>query len=301
MYLVSIITPSFNQGPYIEETIRSVLSQDYPRIEYRVVDGGSTDNTLQILERYKDRLTFVSAKDRGQTDALAAGFRSAAGDIFYWLNSDDTLLPGAVSRVMEMFNARPETGLVYGQSHFVDSAGRIIGRYPAEPFDHKRLAMFDFIPQPSAFFQRRAFEAVNGLDQRLIYGMDYDLWIRLTARFSACFLPQYLSTYRLHPSSKTVDMGQALANSREIMEIAHRHYGWAPANRVYGYCSLWLGNRFKPFSRLPKMFSIPVTAVIAAIQYLRMNKTIHAADLRQINREYIRKMGVGWNELYRTY
>ncbi len=301
MSLVSIITPSFNQGAYIEETIQSVLAQDYPHIEYRIIDGGSTDNTLQILERYRDRLSFISEKDNGQAEAIAKGFRSASGDIFYWINSDDMLLPGAVSRVMDVFRAQPEVALVYGQSHYTDSQGRVIGRYPSEPFHFQRLAVFDFIPQPSAFFRRAAFETVDGLDQTLSYGMDYDLWIRLTKQYPSRYLPLVLSAYRLHPASKTVDMHQALANSKEIMEIALRHYDWAPANRVYGYCNLLLAARYKKFSRLPKILSILVTVIIAAGNYMAMNRRIHPADIRQVNWNYIKKLGVSWNDLYRTY
>ncbi len=302
MARISIITPSFNQGMYIEETIQSVLAQDYPDIEYWVFDGGSTDNTLEILKRYKDRLFSQSEKDSGQTAAIAKGFQKATGDIFYWLNSDDTLLPGTISRVMEVFETRPEIALAYGQAHYIDETGQIIGRYPAEPFNFERLAMFDFIPQPSAFFRRKAFEDIGGLDQSLSYGMDYDLWIRITKHYPAYYLPVCLSTYRLHSASKTVDMSQAISNSKEILEIAYRHYNWAPANRVYGYWYLFIEDRIRKLSgKKVKPMAIALALSVAAIHYLIMNKGIRSADIRAVSLPYIKKIATNWNDLYKTY
>lgn len=302
MSLISIITPSFNQGAYIEETIKSVLTQDYPNIEYWVIDGGSTDETLQILNRYKDRLSYISEKDSGQAEAISKGFRRASGDIFYWINSDDTLLPGTVSKVMESFNTHPNVALIYGQSHFIDAKGNTIGRYPSEPFHYERLAMFDFIPQPSAFFARKAFESINGLDQNLTYGMDYDLWIRLTKKYPVYYLPEFMSTYRLHPLSKTVDMDQALANCKEIMEIAYHHYNWAPANRVYGYYNLLVEARVKKyFKKTYRPVTLLLALLISTIKYILINKKIHPADIRAINIAYLKKIATRWNDLYKTY
>lgn len=133
--LISIITPSYNQGRYIEETILSVLNQDYPRVEYLVMDGDSTDNTREILAKYGTRLTWSSERDGGQADAINTGFRAATGDIFGWINSDDTYLPGALSKIVRYFQTHPDIDLVYGEGHLVDADGVILDRYPTEPFD----------------------------------------------------------------------------------------------------------------------------------------------------------------------
>ncbi|HLA97025.1 MAG TPA: glycosyltransferase family 2 protein, partial [Anaerolineales bacterium] len=138
--LVSIVTPSFNQGRFLEETIQSVLAQDYPRIEYLIVDGGSTDGSLEIIRRYADRLGWwVSEPDRGQTEALNKGFARARGEIFAWLNSDDTYLPQAVSEAVAYLQAHPEAGMVYGDANLVDEHGRVIGKFPARQTDYQRL------------------------------------------------------------------------------------------------------------------------------------------------------------------
>ncbi len=169
--LVSIVTPSYNQGAFIEETIRSVLSQDYPRIEYIVVDGGSTDGTLSILRKYGDHLTWFSEPDKGQSDAINKGFRKSHGEILAWLNSDDIYLPGAVRTAAGYLAVHPEVAMVYGDCHMVDEQGQVVGRSIwIEDFDLMRLVEdLNYIHQPAAFFCRQAFEGVgmSGLSQSL--------------------------------------------------------------------------------------------------------------------------------------
>src|SRR5262245_11033457 len=151
--LVSIVTPSYNQGRYIEATIQSVLEQDYHHLEYLVLDGGSTDQTLTVLQRYEDRLLWISEKDRGQADAINKGFRLAQGQILGWLNSDDTYLPGTIRRVVDYFQTRRDVGMVYGEGYHVDASGKIIERYYTEPFSFQRLAEICFICQPTVFMR----------------------------------------------------------------------------------------------------------------------------------------------------
>src|SRR5215469_4305509 len=152
--LVSIVTPCLNAARFIEETIQSVLAQDYPAIEYIVMDGGSNDGTLDILKRYQGRLRWLSAKDKGQADAVNRGFALTQGEIFAFLNADDTYLPGAVALAVEGFARKPEPAVVYGDAWYVDETGKRLGRYPVEPYDPYRLERRCIICQPAAFIRR---------------------------------------------------------------------------------------------------------------------------------------------------
>lgn len=205
--LVSIVTPSLNQGPFVEQAIESVLEQDYPRIEHIVVDGGSTDETLDVLRRYP-QLTWVSEPDGGQAHAINKGFRMASGDVFGWLNADDFYLPGAVSAVVA---ALRETGaaLVHGGWRKVDEQGRRLRDVSPVTFDYRlQLEVRNAVAQPGSFFTREAFEAVGGVDERYRYALDYELWLKLGARYRVAHVERVLAAYRYHPASKTVDEPQ---------------------------------------------------------------------------------------------
>ncbi len=221
---VAIVTPSFNQGPYIGATIGSVLSQDYPRIEYIVMDGGSTDQTRSILCQYNDRIQWYSGPDEGQTDAINKGFSRLGGEILGWLNSDDTLAPGAVRAVVEYFEAHPEVAVVYGDADFIDPSGRWIGRCAhVERFDARRLLrVSDFIVQPAAFFRRSAFEAVGGLDKSLHWSMDYDLWLKLShGGYRFAYIQKVLANYRWFGENKSAVGGMRRLD--EVERVARRH------------------------------------------------------------------------------
>ena len=182
--LVTIVTPSYNQGRFIEETILSVLNQDYPRIEYIIMDGGSTDQTLDILRKYTGRLTWHSEKDNGQSDAINKGLRLAKGEILAYLNSDDTYLPGAITRAVRYLTAKnPDSPLVYGEGYHITAEGTIIERYPTEPFDFQHLAETCFICQPTTFWKRDVMETIGLFDENLHYAMDYDYWIRVAKHY----------------------------------------------------------------------------------------------------------------------
>lgn len=201
--LISIVTPSLNQGRFIAATIESVLEQDYPRIEHLVVDGGSTDETLDVLRRYA-HLRWVSEPDRGQADAVNKGFRMARGDVFGWLNADDLYLPGAVSAAADVLRATG-CGLVHGGWRQIDEWGATIRDVPPVPFDyHRQLEVANRVSQPGAFFTREAFESVGGLDVGYRYAMDYELWLKIGKRFEVRHVDRILGAYRFHPESKTV-------------------------------------------------------------------------------------------------
>lgn len=219
--LISIVTPSYNQADYLEQTIRSVLAQDYPDIEYLIVDGGSTDGTLDIIKKYEDRLAWwVSEKDQGQTDAINKGFGRAKGEVLAWINSDDTYEPGAVRAAVEYLRAHPEVGMVYGDCNFINESGRVIGKFNAAQTSYRLLRQgYAHIPQQTMFFRTELWRQVGPLDPSFYFAMDYDLWTRLAARTEIKYVPQTWANFRLHTSGKTI-----LADDRCWPEMLRVHY-----------------------------------------------------------------------------
>jgi glycosyltransferase involved in cell wall biosynthesis len=219
--LVSIITPSFNQARYLEATIQSVLSQNYTRLEYIIVDGGSTDGSVEIIKKYEGKLAWwVSEKDQGQTDAINKGLAHAKGDILAWINSDDAYEPNAISSAVDFLQAHPEIGLVYGDANYINEAGSVIGRFPAAQTDLVRLRRgYVHIPQQAAFFRADLWRVVGPLDPSFYFAMDYDLWVRLAARSQVKYVPQTWANFRLHTSGKTIS-----ADDRCWPEMLRVHY-----------------------------------------------------------------------------
>lgn len=204
--LVSIITPSYNQVDFLEETIQSVLAQDYADIEYIIVDGGSQDGSKEIIQHYNDKLAWwVSEPDQGQTDAINKGFERAQGQILAWINSDDTYLPHAVSEAVEFLAANPDAGMVYGDANLIDRKGSIIGKFPARQTNYNRLRRgYVHIPQQAAFFRAHLWRQVGPLDPTFYFAMDYDLWVRLARLAPLKYYPRTWANFRLHESGKSV-------------------------------------------------------------------------------------------------
>jgi glycosyltransferase involved in cell wall biosynthesis len=270
--LVTVVTPSFNQGRFIRATIESVLKQDYPRIEYLVMDGGSTDETRSILREYSDRIRWVSEPDHGQAHAINKGWRQAAGSIVAYLNSDDVYLPDAVSTAVAALQAHPEAAAVYGEGYHVDEAGAILERYPTEPFDADRLRETCFICQPTVFLRREAVERAGYLDESLRYCMDYDLWIRLTRAGKVFgYIPHYLASTRLHADTKT--LGQRGRAHAEILRVVHRHFGRVAPNLVFGYAHAALGLESHGASIRDRLSLVGISLVT----FLRYNRGIPRA------------------------
>lgn len=219
--LVSIVTPSYNQARFLEETMRSVLEQDYPNIEYIVIDGGSTDGSQEIIHRYASRLAYwQSQKDQGQTDAINQGFARAGGEILAWLNSDDFLYPGAVSAAVRHLQEHPEYGMVYGDCDWVNAQGRVIGSFPAAQTDLKKLRRgYVHIPQQAAFFRADLWRKVGPLDESFFFAMDYDLWTRLASLAPLLYVQELWAAFRLHEGAKSI-----AADDRCWPEMLRVHY-----------------------------------------------------------------------------
>lgn len=225
---ISIITPSYNQGKYIERTIQSVLTQNDIAFEYFVIDGGSNDNTLQILEKYQAQLSFVSEADEGQTDAVNKGLLCASGDIIGWLNSDDIYYPHAVKKVCDFFATHPEVEVVYGKAALIDENDHKFDLYPTENWDIENLKLRCFLSQPATFFRRRVIEQYGLLDKKLQFCMDYEYWLRLGiqgAKFA--YLPEILAGARMYADTKSSRC--YLEAHLEAMNMLHERLGKIPS------------------------------------------------------------------------
>jgi glycosyltransferase involved in cell wall biosynthesis len=213
--------------------MRSVLAQDYPNLEYIVVDGGSTDGSVEIIEKYAGRLAWwVSEPDRGQTEAINKGFARATGEILAWLNSDDTYEPGAVAAAVQFLQAHLAVGLVYGDANFIDAAGQVIGKFNAHQTSLKRLRRGGvYIPQQAAFWRAGLWRQVGPLDPSFYFAMDYDLWVRLARISEIRYVPgQVWANFRLHGDAKTI-----AADERcwpEMLRV-HRREGGGPFAWIY--------------------------------------------------------------------
>ena len=263
--LVSIVTPTYNMGHFLEETVESVLAQDYPHVEYIVIDGGSTDDTLRILESNRNRLKFYSERDRGTADAINRGFARSQGDVFAYLNADDTYLPGAISAAVEALNSNPEAGAVYGNANWVDEAGDLLAPYPARSYDPALLQTECFICQPAAFLRRDAFELAGRMDIHLQYSYDYELWIRLSRLFPMRKINAVLATSRMHHGNKTV--GQRKRMLQENLRVLRSHYGYVPFQPVHAYASFVADGRDQFFEPLRPSISKYLLSLFIGLRY----------------------------------
>jgi glycosyltransferase involved in cell wall biosynthesis len=206
--LVSIVTPSYNKGKFIEETILSIKTQTHPQIEHIIIDGGSTDDTINILKKYEGtyNMQWLSEPDEGQSDAINKGWRMAKGEILAYLNADDTYLPEAVETAAKFLLEHPDIMMVYGRCNIINESSEVIGQSPAKEFDWEdTLCRGGMIPQPTAFFRRKILHEIGYLNTNLHMSMDLDLWIRIGLKFKMKCIPKHLANFRLCLGTKSMD------------------------------------------------------------------------------------------------
>jgi glycosyltransferase involved in cell wall biosynthesis len=226
---VAIVTPSYNQGTYLAATIDSVLSQNYPRLQYRVEDGGSSDNSRGVLESYGSRLTWRSERDAGQADAINRGFSETSGEIMGYLNSDDLLLPGALAFVARAFAEHPNVDVVYGHRIYIDENGLETGRWVTVPHDAEALKLVTVVPQETMFWRRRVWERIGPFDAKLHFAFDWDFMLRAQAAgYKFRQLPRFLGCFRVHGAQKTATIWDVY--EQEAGKLREKYLGYNPGN-----------------------------------------------------------------------
>lgn len=276
---LAVITPAFRHGRFIKRTIDSVLSQNVP-CEYVVIDGGSKDETVDILKGYGQQIRWVSEPDRGQSDAINKGLRMTHGEIICWLNSDDVYFPGTLNAVRDFFRDRPDVDMIYGKAHHIDENDRWIEDYPTEPWNFERLLFTCYLSQPAVFFRRRVLDQVGFLDDTLNYCMDYDLWLRIAlARLSVVYLEdRVLAGSRLYAATKT--LGARVAVHAEINDMLKRRLGRVPDRWLCNYAHASLQARGGQRSNgLGHVASLGARVMLAS---LRWNRSVKRSLLTQV-------------------
>jgi glycosyltransferase involved in cell wall biosynthesis len=287
---ISVITPSFNQGNFIRRTIESVLSQGVTDLEYIIVDGGSQDQTIEILKSYGDRLKWNSEPDGGTGDALNKGLKAASGSIIGWLNSDDVYYAGSLRAALKFLAENPEVDVLYGDANHIDDQDRVIERYPTEPWSWERLQQQCFISQPAAFFRRTVIDRFGLLDTRRPHCVDYEYWLRLGkngARFS--YLPKTLAATRLHANAKTVAFRRAC--HADINDILRDHLGKVPVRWLVNYAHAAVEER----GIAPDQGSLFLPALVreSVGASLRWNRSI-SLELIRTTAGWVARTMVGW-------
>lgn len=234
--LVTIVTPSFNQARFLEQTMRSVFEQDYPNIEYMVADGGSTDGSVDLIQKYSDRLKWwVSEKDNGQADAINKGFTRASGEIIAWINSDDYYMPGAVASAVKALADHSEVGMVFGNVRVVDETEKVLNQLAYDDWGLADLMSFHIIGQPAVFMRREVLEKVGHLDQSFHLLLDHQLWIRLASEAGMQYIPELWASAHYHEDCKNLAMAASFGSE------AQRIVQWMQSSDQYR--SLFQQNR----------------------------------------------------------
>lgn len=264
---VSIITPSYNQGQFIERTLKSVAEQTGSVIEHVIFDGGSTDNTVDILKSFSPAVRWISEKDRGQTDAVNKGICATDGEIIGWLNSDDLYYPDAVKRVTDYFVMHPEIDVVYGKADHIDLKDQPFEEYPTEPWDIERLKQCCFLCQPAVFFRRRVVALHGLLNESLNYCMDYGYWIRLGlagVRFG--YLDEKLAGSRMYADNKT--MGSRMKVHAEINDMLRDLTGSVPDKWLFNYAHTVVEQKYNQATQYRRFcIGLAMQSIIASLRW----------------------------------
>jgi glycosyltransferase involved in cell wall biosynthesis len=269
---ITVVTPSFNHAPFIEETIRSVLLQRYPNLEYVIVDGGSTDGTLDVIRRYERWLAWwVSEPDRGQAHAINKGLRRATGEWVAWINSDDVLYPNALAAIARASARYRSAGLIYGTGAKIDLSGRVIQKVPFRPYDQRLLRTKYFMLQQSSFMRRDALREVGWLDESLQYVMDWDVAMRIGRVYPIRAIADEIGMFRIHPAAKT--QGDIWVWGREIATVGRKHNGLTDPNflafRLRSWCRrAGTRTRWALFGRIERLISRVLGRVYGAHTFM---------------------------------
>ncbi len=284
----SIVTPSYNQGEFIERTIQSVLSQSIKPFEYFVFDGGSKDNTIELLKKYESQLCWVSEKDNGQTHAVNKGLKKATGDIIGWLNSDDIYYPGALESVQRFFEENPSVGVVYGRANHIDKEDGVIEAYPTEPWDIERFKSICFLSQPAVFFRRSIVENYGLLDEKLNFCMDYEYWMRLASKgASFAHIPLVLAGSRFYLETKTLN--QRVSVHKEINDMLKKTLGKTPDRWLCNYAHVLIETKGVPPAYKSPLWALVLLAGAIICASLRWNYSLSPS---------LRAMLKGWIKPY---
>jgi glycosyltransferase involved in cell wall biosynthesis len=229
---ISIVTPSYNQGKFIERTILSILNQDYKNFEYIIMDGGSTDETLEILKKYDDKIIWKSEKDNGQSDAINKGIKMATGEIIAYLNSDDTYEPGALKKVAEFFENNSDKKWVYGKCKIINEKDQEIRKWITayknlllKNYSYKKLLTENFISQPATFWRKELHQELGYFNEKENFCMDYEFWLRISQKYDAGVIDNYLANFRYYSDSKSgaVNKQQFLDQLRLAQKYGKSH------------------------------------------------------------------------------
>ena len=278
---ISVVTPSYNQGRFIERTMLSVLNQNIPGLEYMIFDGCSQDETLTVLRCHEDRLRWVSEPDHGQAHAVNKGIAASKGDIIGWLNSDDIYYPGALAKVQQYFSENPSVDVVYGDAFHIDVDDNQIEAYYTEPWNFERFLTVCFLCQPAVFFRRWMVARFGLLDESLQFCMDYEFWLRLAINGAVfAYLPEPLAGSRMYLQNKT--LSQPVSVCVEINDMLRKKFGRVPTQWLLSYVYANVDAQ-----KVPRGWrKMALTSFYAALASLRWNHGV-AKDMLQYIRSWI--------------
>lgn len=281
MLSVSVITPSFNQGRFIERTIQSVLQQNVNNMDYWIIDGGSNDETLTILKKYETTLKWISEKDKGQTHAVNKGIERTKGDIICWLNSDDIYYPNTINTVIDFFTANPSVDIIYGNANHIDENDSIIEAYYTEQWNFERFKEVCYLSQPAVFFRRDMIKKFGLLDETLNYCMDYEYWMRLALGGAAfVYLPEYFAGSRLYQDNKT--LGARLEVHEEINNMLKKKLKKVPNRWLSNYAHVKAS--VYPTWKHPRWRFVLLSSFLTLLASIRWNKSVNLALLVMVLR-----------------